>query len=132
MIKIVIADDHPVLIDGLKSALCNEPNITIIGEANNGVQLLKILKKKKPDIVLLDILMPKMTGLEAAKIIQKDYEKVKLLFLSQFDDKWLIKKCIEVGAKGYLIKNISKEVLINSINIVSRGELNFFYQHGNQ
>ena len=130
MIKIVIADDHPVLIDGLKSALCNEPNITIIGEANNGVQLLKILKKKKPDIVLLDILMPKMTGLEAAKIIQKDHEKVKLLFLSKFDDKWLIKKCIDVGAKGYLIKNISKKELIFSIEKVIEGDMDFFYKSG--
>lgn len=130
MIELIIADDHPVMIEGIRSALKNESNIQIVAVANNGDQLLKALTYKSPDIVLMDVSMQDLTGIELARIIQEKYKDVKILFLTQFDDKWLIKKCLDVGAKGYLIKSISKKELIFSIQKVVDGEMDFFYKSG--
>jgi DNA-binding NarL/FixJ family response regulator len=130
MIELIIADDHPVMIEGIRSALKNESNIQIVAVANNGDQLLKALTYKSPDIVLMDVSMQDLTGIDLARIIHEKYKDVKILFLTQFDDKWLIKKCLDVGAKGYLIKSISKKELIFSIQKVVDGEMDFFYKSG--
>lgn len=130
MINLVITDNHPIMIDGIKTTLKDETNIQIVAVASNGVELLNVLKKITPDIILMDVSLEGMTGLDVAKIILEKHKKIKILFLSQFDDKWLIKKCIEVGGKGYLIKNISKKDLIEAIYLVDKGILNFFYKHG--
>lgn len=130
MIKLIIADDHPMMIEGIKSALKDEPTIKIVAVANNGVQLQKALEFKTPDIVLMDVAIQNHSGLDVARFIQERYKEVKILFLTQFDDKWLIKKCLDVGAKGYLLKNISKEALICAIRKVVEGEMDFFYLSG--
>lgn len=131
MIKLVIADDHPVMIEGIKSALKNEPNIQIVAVAKNGEQLMQALTIQSPDIVLMDISMEDKTGIELARNIQHKYNHIKILFFSQFDDRWLIKKSLDIGAKAYLLKSISKKELIFSIQKVMEGELDFFYKSGN-
>jgi DNA-binding NarL/FixJ family response regulator len=130
MINLVIADDHPIILDGIKSLLKSETDINLIGAANNGQELLEIVEKKTPDIVLLDISMGDISGLEVAKIIKEKQKKVKVLFFTQFHDRMLITKSIEVGAKGYVIKNVSKQELIDAIHLVNKGELDFFYKSG--
>lgn len=130
MINIIIADDHPIMIAGLRTTLEDDPNIKIVGVSNNGIQLLNILKKITPDIILMDVSMEGMTGLDAAKIIHEDHHNIKILFMSQFNDNWLIKKSIDVGAKGYLIKNISKKELLEAIHLVDNGGLDFFFKGG--
>jgi DNA-binding NarL/FixJ family response regulator len=122
MIEIIITDDHPIMIDGIKTALSDEPNIKIIGEALNGKELLKLLEKIKPDIILLDIMMPELDGIEVLKIAKRQFDDIKIIVLSQFGERGLIKKCIELGASGYLLKDCGKHDLVNAIKSVFNGE----------
>jgi len=93
----------------------------IIGKAINGKQLIKLLETKRPDIILLDIIMPELDGIETLKIVKKKYELIKIIMLSQFGERGLIKKCIELGADGYLLKDCGKQELIHSIKTVNAG-----------
>lgn len=124
-IKIIIADDHQLMIDGIKNALSETPEIIIIGEALNGIQLLEMLKTKQPDIVLLDIRMPELDGLDTLEIIKTKNPDVKVIMLSQFSERSFIKKSIEYGAYGYLLKDCGKNNLIKAIKTVSIGSTCF-------
>lgn len=125
MIKIIIVDDHPIFIDGLSNMLSNVANIEIVGSANNGQQLLDLLEIQEVDVILLDINMPIMDGLEAAKIITQKHKEIKLLMLSMYDENKFVKEAIEIGAKGYILKNIEKTALVNAIEIVAGGRVYF-------
>ncbi len=103
MINLIIADDHQIFIDRVKTVLADVPDINIIGEALNGEHLLDLLKTKQADVVLLDINMPIMDGLEAASIIKEKHNKTKTIILSQYNDKGLVKKAKEYGCSGYLL-----------------------------
>lgn len=121
MIKIIIVDDHPLMIDGIKTALSDVQDIIIIGEALNGKQLLVLLENKNPDIILLDIKMPELDGIEVLKIVKKEFENIKIIMLSQFGDRGFIKRCIELEASGYLLKDCGKHDLINAIKTIYDG-----------
>ncbi len=125
MIKIIIADDHQIFIDGVKSVLKNVKTISIVGEALNGKQVLRLLDNLDVDIVLLDINMPILDGLETAAIIQKQYKNVKTIILSQFNDRGFIRRAIKYGVSGYLLKTCSKEELISALQNIHQGG-NFF------
>jgi two-component system nitrate/nitrite response regulator NarL len=125
MIKIIIVDDHPIFIDGLSNMLSNVANIEIVGSANNGQQLLDLLEIQEVDVILLDINMPIMDGLEAAKVITQKHKEIKLLMLSMYDENKFVKEAIEIGAKGYILKNIEKTALVNAIEIVAGGRVYF-------
>ncbi|MEZ5196405.1 MAG: response regulator transcription factor [Bacteroidales bacterium] len=125
VIKLIVVDDHSLIIDGIKSVLSETPEITIIGEALNGKQLLEMLDTKQPDIVLLDIRMPELDGLDTLKIIKTKYSDVKTIMLSQFSERGMIKRSIEFGAKGYLLKDCGKSNLIRAIKRVGAGETCF-------
>ncbi len=120
-IKIAITDDHPLMIEGIKTALSDTPEVEIFGEALNGKQLLLMLKTKQPDIVLLDIRMPELDGLDTLEIIQSKYPETKVIMLSQYSERRMIKKSIEFGAKGYLLKDCGKHNLIKAILKVALG-----------
>jgi len=120
-IKIAIADDHPLMIDGIKTALSETPEVEIIGEALNGKQLLLMLETKSPDIVLLDIRMPELDGLDTLEIIQSKYPEINVIMLSQYSERGMIKKSIEFGAKGYLLKDCGKNNLIDAILKIALG-----------
>ncbi len=121
MINIIIADDHQMMIDGLTSLLREEQDIRIAGTATNGLEVLKILEDTKADIVLLDINMPLMDGVDTCKQIRKLHPTVTVLALSMYDEGGLITSMIKNGAKGYILKNTGKEKLLNAIHALYKG-----------
>ncbi len=122
-IKIVITDDHEVIIDALTDMLNNEPGIKIVGKALNGEILQNILRNKEVDIALMDIEMPGMDGIEMTSLIKKEFPDVKVLILSQHNDAGLISQAIKNGAHGYILKSTDKRTLVEGIFAVARGEL---------
>lgn len=124
-INIAIADDHQIVIDGIKTIMSDSPEIKIVGEAYNGLEIIEIVKTKKPDLVLLDIRMPELDGLEAAKILKKQFKDIKIIILTQFDQKSFIRYCQKIGVEGYLLKDCGKTELIKAIKKVYNGGLLF-------
>ena len=127
-IALIIADDHILFIDGLKMLLKDEPDFNIVDTANNGKELLDLLQKTKTDIVLMDINMPKMNGLEALKFIKKNKSSAKVIFLSTYNEEHLIKKAKFLGANGFLVKNSTKEELLQCIKSVYNNQSCFPYR----
>ncbi len=122
VIKILLVDDHKLFLDGIASILSDEPNIKLIGKALNGCEALRILEKQKPDIIFMDIQMPVMNGIEATTIITEKYPNIKVIALTTYDDSSIIRKMIEAGVKGYLLKSFSKEKLRDAITRLMKGE----------
>ena len=120
-INILIADDHQVLTDGLKSLLVGEEQLEIKGVASNGAEALEMLKLLKVDVVLMDIDMPVMGGIEATRIIKKDFPGVKVLMLTMHDEKAIISMLLEIGADGYVLKNSTRSELLHAIREVAAG-----------
>lgn len=132
-IHIIIADDHVLFIDGLKLLLKDEEGILVGDVANDGKELLDLLQYQKPDIILLDINMPKMNGLEAARNIKQSYPCIKIIILSTYNEDHLIEKAKQYGANGYLLKNCSKEELLQTIRLVFTEHTSFPYRiHKNE
>ncbi|MEO6917153.1 MAG: response regulator transcription factor [Chitinophagaceae bacterium] len=117
-ITVVIADDHEIYRDGLALMLSKYPNIILAGQAENGRELLKLVEELKPDIVMTDIKMPIMDGIEATKKITQNFPDQKVIALSMFDEENLIVEMLEAGAKGYLLKNADKQQIIEAIEQV--------------
>lgn len=125
MIRLAIAEDHQSLIDGIKLLLEYEDAISIVGTANDGEALLEIVEKKQPNVVLTDIRMPKMDGIEATKQIKKKHPKINILAFTMFEQTEAIQQMIEAGASGYILKNSSLEEVHNAILAVAKGEKYF-------
>ena len=121
-IKLVIADDHEIFRDGFKLMLSKFPEIMLVGEAGNGRELLELIEKENPDVILTDIKMPVMDGIEATKKIAELYPDKGIIGLSMYDDDELIIEMLEAGAKGYLIKNAGKDQIIEAIKTVYNDE----------
>lgn len=122
-IKIMLADDHPLFIEGLSMMLRREPEFELCGIANNGREVLEMLPTTKPDLILLDINMPKMNGLETIKYIRQSYPNVKIVMLSGYFDEAIIKEAKLKGANGYLLKSSQRDELIHTIKMVYSGAL---------
>lgn len=120
-IKIIIADDHKMMIDGLLSMLSDEKNMEIIGVANNGEEVLKILETKNADLVLTDINMPLMNGIELTKALKQKYSSIKILALSMFGDIDHIQEMLNAGISGYVLKNTGNKELVEAINSIAYG-----------
>ena len=118
MIKIVIADDHKMFRQGLVSTLGNEADITIVGEASNGKEVLQLLKKEVPDVLLLDIEMPEMDGFDSMRALKKDKYRTKILVLTMHKSPEFIKNIIKAGASGYLEKDVGTKSLLEAIRTV--------------
>ena len=125
MIRLAIAEDHQSLIDGIKLLLEYEEDISIVGTANDGEELLEIVEKKRPTVVLTDIRMPKMDGIEATKQIKRINPEIKVLAFSMFDQTDAIKQMLDAGATGYILKNSSLTEVLSAIRAVSIGETYF-------
>lgn len=125
MIRVAIAEDHQALIDGIKLLLEYEEDISIIGTANDGEALLDIVRLKQPDVVITDIRMPKMDGITAAKIIKKEFPKIKVLAFTMFDQTEAVEQMLDAGANGYLLKNSSLQEVLAAVKAVYIGE-NYF------
>ncbi len=123
--KIFIVDDHPMVVEGFKALLNKEKNIAIVGSAENAFQALDFLKKNEVDIAFLDISLPDINGMDLCKKIKTEFPKIQCLALSTFNDRNYVSKMIENGASGYLLKNSSKEEILNAIDNVSNGNMFF-------
>lgn len=121
-IRIFIVDDHELVIDALWQLLGTIPAFQLIGRANNGEELLESLKEIEVDVILMDIRMPVMDGLEATERVKERYPDIKVLMLTMHSTRTFIKKATERGADGYISKNKGKEDFIDGINRVHRGE----------
>jgi len=115
VIKVIIADDHALFRQGVKAALSIKKDVELIAEADNGMQLLNLLRHLEPDVILLDIQMPIMDGIATLPEIRKVYPQVKVIILSMHNDHSMISKLMEIGANSYLTKNTDSENIYNAI-----------------
>ncbi len=118
-ISIILADDHEIFRDGFTSLINKQPGFSLVAEAANGEQLVQLAEKFLPDIILTDIKMPVMDGIEATRAISKNSPQVGIIALSMFNEDDLLIDMIKAGAKGYLLKNAGKQEIINAINSVN-------------
>jgi DNA-binding NarL/FixJ family response regulator len=126
MISIMIVDDHQFMIDGIRGALSSIEDFEVIGEALDGYQVLEQLENGLcPDVILMDINMPKLDGLECTRQLTKKYPECRVIALSQFDEKRFVKRMVKNGAMGYLLKDAGKEKLEAAIRAVASGETYF-------
>jgi DNA-binding NarL/FixJ family response regulator len=121
-IKIILVDDHQLVRDGIKALLGSSPEIDIIGEAADANELFRELKNLKPDILIMDISLPEISGIEITKRICTDFPGIKVLILSMYNSEEFIFNSLKAGAKGYLPKNTSRDELLDAINTIYRGE----------
>jgi two-component system nitrate/nitrite response regulator NarL len=123
--KILIVDDHEVVRDGLKNILETLENFVVSGEAANGEEAVKMYASLKPDLVIMDISMPGMNGIEATKVIKDKDPDAKILILTMHDNQEYLNQIIRSGAKGFILKNTDKEELLDAVKTVASGD-NFF------
>lgn len=121
-IKIILADDHNIVRAGIKAILEKMSNIKIVAEASNGKQVLNIIKEIEPDIVLLDIAMPELNGLEVTQQISKNYPNIKVIILSMYKSEEYVLQALKFGASGYLLKDSAVDELLIAINAVVKGD----------
>src|SRR3982750_3921846 len=124
-IKVAIADDHALFRAGVKTALSVKKDVELIAEADNGMQLLNLLKHIDPDVILLDIQMPIMDGIQTLPEIRKLYPQVRVIILSMHNDHSMISKLMEIGANSYLTKNSDSETIYQAIKTCYEQE--FFF-----
>lgn len=124
-IRIAIADDHQLVLDGLKAMLDQEKGLEVVAMANNGEELLRMLNLVVADVVLTDMDMPKLNGLEVIKQLRQDQHQAKVLVLTMHNEKALIKKVMDAGANGYLLKNADREEFLEAIQKVMDGQTYF-------
>ena len=121
-IRMVVADDHPVVREGLRAVLDSEPDVEVVGEASNGSEALSLVGSLHPDLVLMDLQMPEMDGVAAIRRIRRRYDDVNVLVLTTYDTDSDITRAVEAGATGYLLKDASRDELMRAIHLAARGE----------
>lgn len=115
LIKIAIADDHKIFRDGIKMALAGKENLKMLWEAEDGKDLMHKVAIKKPDVLLMDIRMPEMDGINAIEMLRKEYEDIKIIVLTMYDDQQMINRMMEMGANAYLTKTTDPEEIYKAI-----------------
>ncbi len=123
MISLVIADDHPIIRDGLKRIVEEVPGFKVIGEAGDGSEAVRMVRKMQPDILILDISMPNLRGIEAISKIRKFDKRVKILILTMHKNEDFAYECLQAGAQGYILKEDAADELITAIQTLTRGQL---------
>jgi DNA-binding NarL/FixJ family response regulator len=124
-IKVLLADDHTVVRQGLKALLGAEPDIEIVGEAENGRQSIQLARELQPDVIVMDIAMPALNGLEATRQITHALPKTKVIILSSYSDDEYVHQLTEAGAAGYLVKQTAANELLKAIREAQRGNAYF-------
>ena len=119
--RIVLADDHAMLREGIKGIIAEADDLQVVGEAADGLALLHLLKTISTDMVVLDVSMPKLRGIEAAREIKRQYPEVKILFLSMYKKREYLRLAVAAGAEGYLLKEDTGFELINAIDTIRHG-----------
>jgi DNA-binding NarL/FixJ family response regulator len=130
-INIVLADDHELIRDGFSVLINKMKDINLMADAINGKELIDITRQHKPDVIVTDIKMPVMDGIEATKLLSKEFPEIGIIALSMFDEKSLIVEMFEAGAKGFLLKNAQKEEIVEAIKTVHKGE-NYYCRETNK
>jgi DNA-binding NarL/FixJ family response regulator len=123
--RVLIADDHSMIRDGVKSLLLKDKDLSVVGEAVNGLQAIEKYNLLNPDLLILDISMPDMNGMEVAQQILKEHAEAKIIILSMYDDEDYISRCMEHGVKGYVVKNETGSELEYAVKTVLKGQ-NYF------
>lgn len=121
-IRVVIADDHAIMRVGIRNILARSDEICVVGEANNGAEAIHLVEELEPDVLVLDMEMPIMDGVEVARRLQASESPVAVLVLSAYDDRQYILEMLNMGAAGYLIKDEAPDVIVDAVQGVSRGE----------
>lgn len=121
MIRVLLVDDHPLVLDGINACLSSEPGIEVVGQANNGLEALELAEALTPDVVLMDVSMPVMNGLEATKELKMRFPDFRVLILSMHENREYILQLIQSGAAGYVLKDVSSEELVKAIGVVHQG-----------
>lgn len=120
-IKVILVDDHPLVLDGIRARLEDEPGIDVVGEACNGQQAVEKAQALKPDVMLMDVSMPVMNGFEATRELHERCPEVRVLILSMHDNREYILQLIQSGASGYILKDVSSEEMVKAIETVHQG-----------
>ncbi|MFH0914388.1 MAG: response regulator transcription factor [Chloroflexota bacterium] len=121
-IKVIIADDHALVREGTRTLLEQEPDLEVVGEASDGEEAVALANKLQPNVVLMDIAMPKVNGIEATKRLKAQNPGIAVLILTAYDDDQYVMALLEAGAAGYLLKNVKGSDLVNAIRSVYAGE----------
>lgn len=122
VIKIVLADDHEIFRNGLKQLIDKEPDMQVIGEASTGTEALELIDNLDPDLIILDISMPEMNGLEAAQKVKNSSSSTRVIIFSLYDNEDYVIKALNVGASGFLLKDTSNKIFLNALRAVHLGE----------
>ncbi len=120
--KVIIADDHRIVREGLRWMLADRDDIEIVGEAENGRELLKLVTETEADICLLDVRMPEMGGLEALERLREVAPGLRVIILTMHDQPAYLRRAIELGASGYVLKNTGRDELMRALEVVARGD----------
>ena len=121
MIKLLIADDQQLIRDSLKIVLETTDTIEVVGAVSNGVEVIRSVRENRPDVILMDIRMPEMDGVQCTQIIKEHFPEIKIIILTTFDDDEYIFSALKYGASGYLLKGISMDQLVEAIHKVHSG-----------
>ena len=124
-IRLLLVDDHPIVLEGIRSLLGDQDNMEVVGEASDGEEAIGKAKKLAPDIVLMDVSMPGMSGLKATEILGKTSPQIKVLALTMHDSKEYALSIVRSGAKGYILKDASPLELIRAVELVYGGDSYF-------
>jgi len=127
-IRLLIADDHEIFLDGLALMLGRQGDINLVGQAEDGKEMIELAEKLHPDIIITDIRMPRMDGIQATRLLLQKFPDLKIIALSMFDEDNLIVDMLEAGAKGYLLKNADKKEILEAIQTVYRDSI-FYCKH---
>ncbi len=120
--KVFLADDHPLLRTGLRMSLSQHADIDFIGEANDGFKAVEMIKKNPPDVALIDVDMPGLSGIGAIRLLRKHYPDMKLLIFSSYSDRHYIEEAMQAGANGYILKSIDISELVDVIRTFAHNE----------
>jgi DNA-binding NarL/FixJ family response regulator len=126
MIRLLLVDDHAILRDGLRALLSYYSEVEVVGEAEDGLQAIEAVERLAPDVVLMDIAMPGMNGLEATRRIRQSHPSTRILVLTQYDDPRYVLPFLQAGVAGYVVKRALGSDLIDAVRAVSKGE-SFLY-----
>ena len=120
--RVVLADDNEIIREGIRKLLKKAQDIQVVGEARDGLEALRMVKEVAPDVLLLDVEMPRMNGIEVARQLKKEQVKTRILVLSAYGDREYIKEMLANGAAGYLLKDEAPERIIEAVHGVAKGE----------
>jgi DNA-binding NarL/FixJ family response regulator len=119
-IRILLVDDHPIVRQGLKTLLEGHPGWEIVGEASDGAEAVEKAKDLKPDVMVLDITMPRMNGLEACRLLRTQTPQLEILFVTQHDSPQMMREALDAGARGYVVKSNAARDLLQAVEAVSQ------------